>query len=194
MGRGDSLSGVAREEGATKVTIRRDLKEVREQVPRGRRHLPGPEAGAGGPGSSGENRAASVRGRVCGRGQTGPGCTATDLDAGLPSRVTCHLGPAEDGECFLFGGRFPLAGLGAECGHPLPVLRSAVHCRSGTSVVHDLEVWYIFKGNKSGLLEKIFSPMPPRALSWQVTRQAISLDRAAPGVHPAPRPRPRALH
>lgn len=40
-GTGDSLSGVAREERLTEVTIRRDLKEVREQSP------PGPEAGAG---------------------------------------------------------------------------------------------------------------------------------------------------
>lgn len=35
------MSGVAREERLAEVTIRRDLKEVREQSP------PGPEAGAG---------------------------------------------------------------------------------------------------------------------------------------------------
>lgn len=54
------MSGAAREEGLAEVTIRQDLKEVREQVPRGRRHPPGPEAGAGGSGSSGKNGAASL--------------------------------------------------------------------------------------------------------------------------------------
>lgn len=120
----------------------------------------------------------SVLSRTCGRGQTGPGCTATDLDTGFLSQVTCHLGPAEDRECFLFGAGFPSPGSEQSAGTPF--LSLACTCAShallstagnGTSAVHDLEVWYFFKGNKSDLIEVIFSLVPPRAQSWQATRR-----------------------